>query len=80
MDHHLYLGLILRKLRVAKGYSQQYVANYMDISRNAYIAWENNKVNLTLEHIIQICILYDIKPSSFVEEYVEKGLDERMNK
>ncbi len=66
------MGLILRKLRMEKGYSQQHIANCLNISRNAYMAWESNKVNLSIRQIIQICELYNVKFSSFVEEYLEK--------
>lgn len=54
------IGLKLRQLRVKNHYSQQYVANYLSISRNAYLAWENNNTELTLSKLIFLCKLYDI--------------------
>eukprot|EP01039_Chlorochromonas_danica_P012724 gene12724-14637_t len=42
------VGISLRKLRVSKKYSQQYVADYLEISRNAYMNWEAGKTNLSI--------------------------------
>lgn len=54
------LGLQLRKLRTAKKYSQQFVADEMKISRNAYMAWESGKTQLSVEKMERICRFYEI--------------------
>lgn len=66
------IGLALRKLRVRHGYSQQCLADYLEISRNAYIDWENNKVNISLEKCAKICEIYKITLCSFVKDYIEE--------
>lgn len=72
VDEEPDVGLALRKLRVMNGYSQQFVANNLHISRNAYIEWERNKVKLTLNNCLKICDLYGIKLSQFIITYVER--------
>ena len=67
-----FIGIALRKLRLSKSYSQQYVANYLAISRNAYISWESDKTKLTIGQLTKICDLYQIKLSTFIESYIEK--------
>ena len=54
------LGLQLRKLRTAKKYSQQFVADELKISRNAYMAWESGKTQLSVEKMERICHFYEI--------------------
>lgn len=54
------LGILLRKLRINHGYSQQYVANSLEISRNAYMAWEKEGNQLTISKLQRICDLYNI--------------------
>jgi len=75
IEHHpgiqpLDIGLALRKLRLTKGYSQQHVARTFDISRNAYMDWERNKVKLTVQHCDAICRFYDIKLSQFFSAFL----------
>lgn len=60
------LGIRLRKYRIAKGYSQQFVADYLDISRNAYMAKEDNKVDLSSHQLLEICKLYEVTVETFL--------------
>ena len=62
------IGLLLRKLRTKRCLSQQYVADILEISRNAYIAIENDTTNITLSRVEQICELYDISITDFFAE------------
>ena len=65
------LGIRLRKYRIAKGYSQQFVADYLDISRNAYMAKEDNKVDLSSQQLLKICHLYNVSIDTFL------GIDQK---
>lgn len=60
------VGIRLRKYRIAKGYSQQFVADCLDISRNAYMAKEDNKVDLSSRQLIKICELYEVSIDTFL--------------
>ena len=44
-------GLLLKKLRLKHGFSQQYVASYLNMSRNAYAKWESGKTDIVLYNI-----------------------------
>ena len=65
------IGLAFRKLRLKSGYSQQFVARNMGVSRNAYLDWESNKVQLTVQHCSSICRFYNISLSYFFQTYLE---------
>lgn len=54
------MGTILKKLRTANKYTQQYVADCLDISRNAYMAWENGQTQVNMTKLQRICDLYKI--------------------
>ena len=54
------LGKILRSLRNSCKYSQQYVADCLNISRNAYMAWENGETQVNMRRLLQICEIYQI--------------------
>lgn len=54
------LGNILRTLRKSYNYSQQYVAKCLNISRNAYIAWENGDTQINMKKLQQVCEVYQI--------------------
>lgn len=54
------LGKILKSLRNSCKYSQQYVADCLNISRNAYMAWENGETQVNMRRLLQICEIYQI--------------------
>ncbi len=61
------IGLTLRRLRNLHGYSQQYVANCMEISREAYKRWENNQVNFSIGQLQKIAEFYTLKIHEIIE-------------
>lgn len=53
----MYIGNRIRKHRVDKGYSQEYMASQLDMSQNGYCKIENDKVDVklhTLRRIVQV--------------------------
>ena len=66
------LGIALRKMRLSHNYSQQYVANYLNISRNAYIDWENAKTHISIDRLNTLCTLYNVRLSKFIETNIEE--------
>ncbi len=60
-------GNTIRKLRVENGYTQQQIAGFLKISRNAYLAWESNQVELTLGRLTALCAIYKISLKEFFE-------------
>ena len=63
------VGLGFRRLRQDRKYSQQTVANALDISRNSYIAWEANKVDITLTACLAFCDVFSITLTEFLDTY-----------
>jgi transcriptional regulator with XRE-family HTH domain len=60
------IGIEIRKLRVQNHYSQEYVAFYLGITRNAYIKWEKDGVNLNLKQLSALAELYEIEMIDFL--------------
>jgi transcriptional regulator with XRE-family HTH domain len=73
-------GELFRSRRVSNNYSQQYVANYLNISRNAYSEWENDRTNITLKQCEQICELYEITLNELLEPYINKKQNRMLKK
>ncbi|MCH7409921.1 helix-turn-helix transcriptional regulator [Belliella sp. DSM 111904] len=57
---------IMRILRESKDFSQEYVANVLDINQKTYSNLESGKTKLTLERIKQLAEFYHIKPEYFL--------------
>ena len=58
-------GLLLKKLRLKHGFSQQYVASYLNMSRNAYAKWESGKTDIALSRLVKLLELYEITVFDF---------------
>ena len=54
------IGSVLRNLRKSYKFSQQYLADQLNISRNAYMAWENGETQLNMAKLQQVCEVYQI--------------------
>jgi len=54
------IGITLRRLRDKHSLSQQKVANCLEISRESYRKWENNKVDFAISQLEKIADLYNI--------------------
>jgi len=59
---------IMRILRESRDYSQEYVANVLDINQKTYSNLESGKTKLTLERINQLAEFYQVKPEYFLSE------------
>jgi len=54
------IGNRLRKLRIAKGYSQEYMADVLRISQKTYSNMENDKSSISIETLKKIASEYNI--------------------
>ena len=54
------IGNLLRKYRNSHCFTQQYVADFLEISRNAYRKWEVNKIDFSISQLEKISSLYDV--------------------
>lgn len=58
----------MRILRESNDYSQEYVADYLNINQKTYSNLEAGKSKLTLERIQKLAELYHVKPEYFLSE------------
>ena len=59
---------IMRILRESNDYSQEYVADYLNINQKTYSNLEAGKSKLTVERIQKLAVLYHVKPEYFLSE------------
>jgi len=50
----------IKDLRIANGYSQKFVAEYLKIDRSNYSKYELGKLEINLEMLKQFCLLYNV--------------------
>lgn len=62
------IGARFRKARKANGMTQKYVADYLDIETNSYSNLERGAQPINLKRIIELCILYGIKPGYLLDD------------
>lgn len=59
---------IMRILRESRDYSQEYVANVLDMNQKTYSNLESGKTKLTLDRIQQLAEFYHVKPDYFLSD------------
>ena len=50
----------ITELRKEKGYTQQFVADYLKIDRSNYSKYEKGKLEINLNILTQLCVLYNV--------------------
>ena len=68
LTNHLMTGQKLRLLREYRNYSQEYVAEKLGITQNAYSRIENNQTRLTAERLEKLAIILEISPLELLSE------------
>ncbi len=64
-------GVVIRKYRELRNFSQKYVAAKMGISQNAYSKIENNVTQLTVHHIKQLSEILGISMTDLLNDDFE---------
>lgn len=62
------IGTRLREARKIKGMTQKYVAEYLEIETNSYSNLERGAQPINLKRIIELCVLYGIKPGYLLDD------------
>lgn len=62
----------IRLIRLEKNYSQEYMANLLNISQSYYAKIENNKSDLTIALFFKICKILDVDIISFFSDITDK--------
>ena len=55
------VGSNIRKLRTEQNYSQQYVADILNVDRRTYAAWEEDKQDVKSGHIIRLAEFFGVE-------------------
>lgn len=50
----------IKEVRISKGYTQEYVANMVDVNTSHISNIENNRVKISLPTLVHICNVLDI--------------------
>lgn len=58
-DYRLKLGDKIRQVREQKGYSQEQLADMMDINRSTISKIENGKFSITVDYLVRFSIFLD---------------------
>jgi transcriptional regulator with XRE-family HTH domain len=58
-DYRLKLGDKIRQVREQKGYSQEQLADIMDINRSTISKIENGKFSITVDYLVRFSIFLD---------------------
>ncbi len=61
------IGIKLRKLRKSKNWSQEQVADYLNLSQSTYARIENGESQSWACHIDNICSVFEITPEELVK-------------
>src|ERR1700760_503447 len=68
LTNHLMTGQKLRLLREYRNYSQEYIAEKLGITQNAYSRIENNQTRLTTERLEKLAVILEICPLELLSE------------
>jgi len=69
------LGDTIRKVRIKKGYSQQFLADTIGISQSKLNRIENGQTEITAKDLLNLCEVLKVNPS----EMLEKGSSDNQN-
>src|SRR5687768_14361776 len=64
-------GLIIKRYREMRNFSQKYVAAKMGISQNAYSKIENNITQLTVHHVKELSKILDVSITDLLSDDFE---------
>ena len=64
-------GLVIKKYREMRNYSQKYVSSKMGISQNAYSKIENNITQLTVHHVKQLSVILEVPVTDLLNDEFE---------
>lgn len=67
-NNYLDIGITLRKYRDQNKNTQQYVADFLGISRISYRKWENNEIDFTISQLQKISSLYDVEIEEIIAQ------------
>jgi transcriptional regulator with XRE-family HTH domain len=73
-DYNKKIGETFAKYRKEKGYSQQYVADRMGVSKATVHNWEKGKRQMYAHQFMELCAVLGVDPSFVSKEITDAGL------
>lgn len=67
MQNMYKIGVNIRKVRELRGYSQEYVANKLNISQASYARMESEDTKITVDRLFQIAKILETNVSDFFD-------------
>src|SRR3990170_3142752 len=64
-------GIVIKKYREMRNYSQKYVSAKMGISQNAYSKIENNITQLTVHHVKELSKILEVPVTDLLKDEFE---------
>jgi transcriptional regulator with XRE-family HTH domain len=61
------IGLKIRNIRMQKGYSQEYMAEFLNVSQKTYSHIENEKIKIHLARLSKIAEVFDLSLVQIIE-------------
>jgi len=63
----------IRSIRLAKGYTQEYIAAKLNIDTVNYGRIERGQSKLTVDRFIELCKILEVSPNIFFKESIEES-------
>ena len=73
------IGEKIRKIRVIKGYSQEYVSDLLKISQAAYSDIETGKTKMTMQRLKEIAYVFDLEINHLINFSEKEVLENTIN-
>ena len=64
------IGLIIRSCRESRGFSQDYMADMLDIAQSAYACLESGKTSMSIERLLRITEILELDIHAVIEESI----------
>ncbi len=72
-DYNETIGAIFAQHRKEKGYSQQYVADLMHVTRSTIHYWEKGKRQMFAYQFFDLCNIYGLDANDVADEVIKNG-------
>lgn len=72
-DYNETIGEVFAKHRKEKGYSQQYVADRMNVTRSTIHYWEKGKRQMFAYQFFDLCKIYGLDANEVADEVIRYG-------
>ena len=71
MSNHLSIGAFIKSKRKEKGYTLEYVGNYVGVSKATVSRWESNEIgNMRTDKVKALCDCLGITTKEFLERSI----------